>query len=384
MKKIIIISFWVLSALDLPAQNLVTNPGAESLPRGTGWTIISQGTYPCLPVPTNTFLNWTLIPDGTINYPFDHTTGAAGGTIFYSGCSDFFSGIKELQQTIDVTADAAAIDAGTQLYTFSGYMQTPVDNQTDRGRFIVDYLDASNILLGSSYTSAWQSYFDGSGTSWTFYTNTRTAPVTTRKIRIRLQAELINNRYAINVYFDDISLTKPSLVPVRLISFTGKEESGKIILNWKTESELNFLQYELEKSTDGINFPVLTAIPGGQTSYTYTDQMNSSSAERYFYRLRMTDKDGKISYSNILGIQGKDQQWITISPNPASDAINISGLKQRGSISIINSTGAIVLVKQINTSSEIIGISALPAGLYVVQYRDEKNVQVRKLIIQYK
>ena len=32
-------------------------------------------------------------------------------------------------------------------------MQTPVNNQTDQGRFIVDFLNASNSILGASYTS---------------------------------------------------------------------------------------------------------------------------------------------------------------------------------------------------------------------------------------
>jgi hypothetical protein len=381
MKKILLPIFSLFSFMALSAQNLVTNPDAESLPRGTGWTIISQGTYTCTPIPTNTYSNWTLIPDGTINYPFDHTTGVAGGTIFYAGCSDFFSGVKELQQTIDVTADAANIDAGTQLYTFSGYMQTPVDNQTDQGRFIVEYLNASNSVLGSSYTSPWQSYFGGSGTGWNFYTNTRVAPATTRQIRIRLQAELIFNRYAINVYFDDISLTKPSLVPVRLVSFTANETDGYVKLNWNVEAELNLERYEVERSKDGISFSSITTVAPGRASYGFTDNVNGIDADNFYYRIKMIDIDGKISYSNILAVQTTAKS-ITISPNPAADYIRINGTVRKGMVSITNASGIRVLTTNTNNTATGIDISMLPAGVYFVRYNDGNSNVVKKLLVQ--
>jgi hypothetical protein len=150
MKKIVLIIVAAMLVNRLPAQNLVTNPDAESMPEGTGWTIISQGALSCLVSPTNNIINWTLKPNGTANYPYDHSTGASGGTVFFSGCDTYFQGPFELQQAIDVSADAALIDLGNEAYTFGGYIQTPVSNQTDQGRFIVDFLNASNGVLGTS------------------------------------------------------------------------------------------------------------------------------------------------------------------------------------------------------------------------------------------
>src|SRR6185312_5619229 len=250
MKRIVLIIFAALLVYQLNAQNLVTNPDAESLPRGTGWTIISQGALSCLSAPTDNTLNWTMKPDGSANYPYDHTTGASGGTVFFPGCDNWLTGPFELQQTIDVSADAATIDMGSQMYTFSGYMQTPVIPQTDQGRFVIDYLNASNSILGVSYTTPWQSNSGGSATSWIYYNNSRVAPVGTRKIRIRMQAQLFFNRPAINVYFDDISLTKPMVLPVSLLSFTGNEAQGIVHLNWTINPDLQLKQFELERSTD--------------------------------------------------------------------------------------------------------------------------------------
>jgi hypothetical protein len=361
MKKILLLFFWILTISHVRSQNLVTNPNAEGLPRGTGWTIVSQGTAACVFAPTDNYINWTLIPDGTANYPYDHTIGAAGGTVFYAGCSAAFGGPFELQQTIDVGADAATIDAGSQLYTFSGYIQTPVTSQSDQGRYIVDYLNASNTILGTSYTSSWQSILN-SGSAWIFYTNTRLAPVGTRKIRIRMQSQLFFNQYAVNVYFDDISLTKPVVLPVNLVSFTGNEAGDKINLNWKTGAELNFTQYELEKSTDGTNFSIIAVIPGGKTNYNFIDNNEVHSANKYFYRLKMKDTDGKTSYSKIVTVNTRSRQSMALSPNPATNSVTLSGLYERGTITIINSSGTPVLTTKTNGPTTSINISQLPAG----------------------
>jgi hypothetical protein len=382
MKKIILIIFKVILISQLPAQNLVINPDAESLPRGTGWTIVREGALSCTSSPTNNYLNWTMKPDGSVNYPYDHTTGASGGTVFYSGCDTYFQGPFELQQTIDVSADAASIDFGNQLYTFSGYMQTPVSNQTDQGRFIVDFLNASNTILGTSYSTNWQSYFGGSGTSWIYYTNTRIAPAGTRKVKIRMQTQLFNNQPAINVYFDDISLTKPIILPVSLISFTGKEADGNIHLNWKIAGEWDLKQFELEQSTDATHFNIIATLPADKTTYHFVDENNSHFADRYYYRLKMTGIDGKISYSKILIIRTTDNPSITLSPNPANNAITVNGLFQKGIISIINSSGRTVLTANTNAPSVTLHISRLPAGLYVVRFSNQKTIINKKLVIQ--
>ena len=385
MQKIILFICGIFNLTLLTAQNLVINPDAESLPRGTGWTILSQGALTCLSVPTSNFLNWTMIPDGSANYPYDHTTGAAGGTIFFSGCnggSFIFQGPFELRQDIDVSSDAVSIDAGLLPYTFSGYIQTPVSNQTDQGRFIVDFIDASTTLLGTSYTSTWQSYFLGSGAGWNFYSNTRIAPAGTRTIRIRLQTEIQFNQPAINVYFDDISLTRPVALPVNLVSFTAKGEDGQVYLTWKTENEINFSAYDVEQSTNGVDFTNVATIAGGKASYAFTDKTVPANAAAVFYQLKITDINGKFSYSHIIPVFNKGQSALQISPNPAKNYFTISGLQQPGLVTLIDANGKNIMTNKTNGSTSKIDISFIAAGLYFVRFSDGKNIVFKKLVVQ--
>ena len=77
---------------------------------------------------------------------------------------------------------------------------------------------------------------------------------------------------------------------------------------------------------------------------------------------------------------------VMIYPNPAEEELNV---KIQGDINVkivqvLNSMGAIVLVKDINTYGEIkFDISRIASGIYFVRITDVNNkVYVKKLIIK--
>ncbi|MEO6358215.1 MAG: T9SS type A sorting domain-containing protein [Ferruginibacter sp.] len=383
MRKCILFIFSILYLNLAPAQNLVVNSYAEDLPRGTGWTILSQGASTCLLVPTSNFLNWTMIPDGSVNYPYDHTTGLAGGTVFYSGCSPFLQGPFELMQDIDVSADAVNIDAGAMPYVFSGYIQTPVSNQTDQGRFIVEFRNASNSVLGSSYTTSWQSYFGGSGNGWVAYTDTRVAPAGTRTIRIRMQTQILFNPPAINVYFDDITLVKPVALPVKLTSFTANENGDIIYLNWKVSDESNTLHYQIERSYNGTDFTGIATVAGGKQLYTYADKATTDKTGTSYYRLKILDTNGAFTYSPIVPIKNSVVQAVELSPNPAKNYFTISGARLAGVADIIDGSGKIAARVHISSPASKVNISGMAPGIYFVRFNDGKNIVFKKLVVQH-
>ncbi len=383
MTKHILYISALLIGQQLPAQNLVVNGDAESLPRGTGWTVVSEGAITCLLVPTNNMVNWTMKPNGWPNYPFDHTTGAAGGTVFFAGCDTYFTGPFETRQDIDLSADAALIDAGGQLYDFSGYIQTPVEPQTDQGRFIVEYKNAANTVL-ATYNSSWQSNFYGSGIDWVHHTNSRTAPVGTRKVTIRLQSELHINQPAINAYFDDVSFSKTSVVPLGLLSFDGTETGGNVYLSWKLSGQKTFKQFDVERSTQARYYEPIASLQVGNTNNYYYQDKNIAAADKYFYRLKLTGRDGTIEYSDVVMVKIAGAVSLNISPNPANNKLTITGISQPGTISLISSNGATVLVKNTCSTTANFDVSYLPEGLYVVRFNNAHTTINKKLLIQHR
>jgi hypothetical protein len=118
----------------------------------------------------------------------------------------------------------------------------------------------------------------------------------------------------------DLSL---STLPVQLISFEARRITDtKVILSWKTASEVNNHHFEVEKSIDGRNFSNISrvmATGNGSTvtDYSYTDIDNSST--HLFYRLKQYDQDGKCKdLGTRLVRNGKAGKLAMVYPNPVT------------------------------------------------------------------
>ena len=123
-----------------------------------------------------------------------HGFGVSPGAFAFpvqSGAHSFWAGVtgpasaawtNEIRQDINVSAYSSAIDAGTAVAYFSGYGRTnSASGSTDNGRIIVEYRNGVGSVL--------QSFDTGNITpvnTWVLEQNSRTAPVGTRTIRVRL------------------------------------------------------------------------------------------------------------------------------------------------------------------------------------------------------
>lgn len=112
----------------------------------------------------------------------------------------------------------------------------------------------------------------------------------------------------------------------------------------------------------------------GQSVQTlnYQTKDKNTSAGLPYYRLKQVDMDGTASYSDLVAIEITTVDQISISPNPASDFLNvkIESLEDALTIQIINMTGQIVMQKNLSNGNESynqqLNISSLKPGLYYV------------------
>jgi Secretion system C-terminal sorting domain/Galactose binding lectin domain len=173
-------------------------------------------------------------------------------------------------------------------------------------------------------------------------------------------------------------------LPLRLISFSApKNTDGKITLQWLTNDEINTSQFVIEKSTDGLSFDAIgTVLAKGKSSNEYEFTASLSTAAGSFYRLKMADKDGRFTYSNILRLNRIASTVMSVFPNPATDIITINGLSGKGQIRFLDARGK--LLQQINTAAQIItlNISKYAHGIYIMQYRTDKETVSQKLMKQ--
>ena len=92
-----------------------------------------------------------------------------------------------------------------------------------------------------------------------------------------------------------------------------------------------------------------------------------------YYKLKITDKDGTVYYSDIQKVNFSSNTEIKIYPNPATDFITITLkenlLNKNSSINIISVDGKILAQQTIKSNSQVatIDVGKLPSGTYILK-----------------
>ncbi len=192
-----------------------------------------------------------------------------------------------------------------------------------------------------------------------------------------------NYRYLANIgdfgNFDAAQLSTSCILAARVVSFTGSYAAGKATLRWQTDPSSSVSSFEVEQSSDGRNFTSIGTVAFlGNQAYDFTDNSASASGINY-YRLKMTDANGRVSYSNTISVKTKGILSLQVTPNPVSDMLQVNGLNGKGQVSILDAAGRTLLQQQVTgTQTVSIDVSALGKGIYLLVYFDGTVSSVQK------
>ena len=157
-------------------------------------------------------------------------------------------------------------------------------------------------------------------------------------------------------------------LPVNFLGFDASISGSNVVLDWKVTNEVNNNRYEIEQST-GSAFTkignVTATVGSGIKTYTFTDTKPVLNAINY-YRLKQVDNDGKFSYSPVRSVKFDSKTSITVTPNPASNFININSTQSNLNITLYDGTGKKVATKVLNGGTARFDISNLANGTYIV------------------
>jgi hypothetical protein len=131
--------------------------------------------------------------------------------------------------------------------------------------------------------------------------------------------------------FSSFYFGNPSMIPLplQLLSFKGSLQDNDALLQWETANEINTSHFEVERSIDGMNFIKIGTVAAKANSanakYSYTDvDAGKQPASTLFYRLRMVDKDGATTFSQVITLTlNITNAPVKIYPNPVSDVLNV-------------------------------------------------------------
>jgi hypothetical protein len=182
------------------------------------------------------------------------------------------------------------------------------------------------------------------------------------------------------------------VLPVELLSFSGKCNGKKNAFNWTTITENNNAYFTLEKSKDGETFETVAKIKGNgnsikelKYSYTYEEE----NANNKYYRLKQTDFNGKskvlkLMYLNCIDALGN----LNLYPNPATEEIKLEFESSEDANFTVNITDIIgrLLKSTQHTATQglnqvLVNIQDLPAGSYYVSINS--NIGSRPQILKF-
>jgi SdrD B-like domain/Secretion system C-terminal sorting domain len=188
-----------------------------------------------------------------------------------------------------------------------------------------------------------------------------------------------NNTSANNIVYVDAGLIGTPL-PSTGLKLVAVNSGNDVTLNWKTESENETDYFEIERSTDNINFISIgrkTAAGSSSSERNYDLQDNIAAVANngiLYYRVKLFDRNGAFRYSNTAVVRLRNS-GIKVWPNPFAGSLQISiRSEQSNSVQLqVNDIAGRTLLLQtrqlqrgVNQLS-IDNLEALPSGTYILR-----------------
>jgi len=192
-------------------------------------------------------------------------------------------------------------------------------------------------------------------------------------------------------YDDDVTCTK---LPIVLELFTGNAINQGNLVKWVTSTEINNDYFNLQASTNGVNFRTIATIAGEGNSNTpiaYEHLDRAAAKGTTYYRLIQTDYDGTQSKSHVIDVsRGETAFNITdLYPIPTSDLITLQFVAPQQSeinIEVFDLIGHTLLEYQRTADGGItqmdINVEHLPAGVYFVSIISNDDKVTQKFVIE--
>jgi hypothetical protein len=169
---------------------------------------------------------------------------------------------------------------------------------------------------------------------------------------------------------------------INLTDIAAANKGSVNVITWATGHEDAGDRAELERSVDAKDFVSIATIQGKGSNSRYSYEDTKPVAGVNYYRLKMIDNMGAVSYSKVVSASVKGTNaMVTVYPNPAQDVLNIS-LSQAAdfSITLTDVSGKLIQASHITGSSATIDMSKLQQGIYLLKYTNGSQTELFKVV----
>lgn len=255
-------------------------------------------------------------------------------------------------------------------------------------QIVIEVMDNGNSVVTSGFLNLDRttSFIDDRPEApWQLRIFSFTAPGGSGPFTVQLRASTtaaVGNDF----YIDDIVLypCSFSLLPLQVVNFSARADiNDDVSVAWELKTPSSGL-VETEYSTDGRNFSALgaTRLIESETKYVFKHQ--KPGAGIHYYRLKVTDQQGKLTYSaiRIVDLLGDKNDRIFIYPNPVTDKLYIQSGEMVDAYEIIDASGRTIRKHNAGTNQFQVDASLLNRGIYYLKLVKKGKISIHKLIIR--
>lgn len=146
-----------------------------------------------------------------------------------------------------------------------------------------------------------------------------------------------------------------STLPVNFTTVKAYQQSANVQVDWNVATESNILNYEVEKSSNGVMFTKAGTVAAkannnAAVAYNWTDV--APYVGNNYYRIKAVTLTGEVRYTQVVNVKtGKGRSEITAYPNPITNrTINLQLVNQPAgtyNVELINNLGQVIFRSQI-------------------------------------
>jgi hypothetical protein len=198
-----------------------------------------------------------------------------------------------------------------------------------------------------------------------------------------------------SVYFKKFNYPGVVLGQLPLAGFSGKKDKNNIQLNWQFSSIAGIKECSVERSVNGQAFSAISTNVFGKTSaqlaYSYTDISPGNGT--YTYRLKITDENNKVFYSQSLLFKQNNEGTTTtmnIYPNVIQHRASVQVTSEAAantSLQVVDYSGRVMYKESVQllpgTNSIDLDVAGkIAKGNYIVAMSVNGKIISEKIIIQ--
>ncbi len=185
-----------------------------------------------------------------------------------------------------------------------------------------------------------------------------------------------------------ILVESATILPLTFTQFAGKLLNNSVQLQWSTSNEVNTQSFIVEKSVDGGNTftsigSVAAKTANSSNDYSFIDAQ-VVKGNRYYYRIKQMDIDGKYSYSAVINVlYVNSNQSVSVLPNPFYKQLILNNQLSGNivSVTVTDINGKQLYYRNsLPTGTITIDTYTWSKGMYFVRINSAATVNVFKVI----